>query len=106
MRLSYGVGSAIAAASSGSPWRTFVFLGDGEEQEGNVAEAARHAGSIGASGLVAVIDANGHQLSGPTCHADSAGLAAVWRGYGWEVLDLADGNDALAAASVLRHGAA
>jgi transketolase len=105
MLLSYGVGSAIAAASSGSPWRTFVFLGDGEEQEGNVAEAARHAASIAARGLVAVIDANGHQLSGPTCHADAAGLAAVWRGYGWEVLDLADGNDVLAAASVLRRGA-
>jgi transketolase len=105
MLLSYGVGSAIVAAASGACWRTFVFLGDGEEQEGNVAEAARHAGSIGARGLVAVIDANGHQLSGPTGHADAADLSAVWRGYGWQVLDLADGNDAQAAAEVLRLGA-
>jgi transketolase len=105
MLLSYGVGSAVAAASSGAGWRTFVFLGDGEEQEGNVAEAARHAGSVKARGLVAVIDANGHQLSGPTGHADAADLPAVWRGYGWQVLGLADGNDVQAVTEVLRRGA-
>ena len=80
MLLSYGVGSAIVAASSPYPWRTFVFLGDGEEQEGNVAEAARHAGRIRALGLIVVIDANGHQLAGPTSNADAADLAVTWRG--------------------------
>jgi transketolase len=105
MLLSYGVGSAIVAASSRDPWRTFVFLGDGEEQEGNVAEAARHAGTISARGLVAIIDANGHQLSGPTPHADAADLAVTWRGYGWQVLSIADGNDVQAVTAVLHEGA-
>lgn len=106
MVLSYGVGSAIVAASSPRPWRTFVFLGDGEEQEGNVAEAARHATRIQARGLIAIIDANGHQLSGPTSHADATDLAVTWRGYGWHVTELADGNDVLAAIAALRRGAA
>ena len=106
MLLSYGVGSAIVAASFPRPWRTFVFLGDGEEQEGNVAEAARHAASIQARGLIAIIDANGHQLSGPTSHADTTDLAVTWHGYGWHVIKLADGNDVLAVTSALRRGAA
>jgi transketolase len=59
MLLSFGVGSAIVAGSAPDPWRTFVFLGDGEEQEGNVAEAARHASYLASPGLIAVIDANG-----------------------------------------------
>lgn len=106
MLLSYGVGSAIVATSSPRPWRTFVFLGDGEEQEGNVAEAARHAASIQTRGLIATIDANGYQLSGPTGHADATDLAVAWRGYGWQVIELADGNDVLAATAALRRGAA
>ena len=106
MLLSYGVGSAIVATSSPRPWRTFVFLGDGEEQEGNVAEAARHAASIQTRGLIATIDANGYQLSGPTGHADATDLAVTWRGYGWQVIELADGNDVLAVTAALRRGAA
>jgi transketolase len=105
MLLSFGVGSAIVAASAPDPWRTFVFLGDGEEQEGNVAEAARHASYLAARGLVAVIDANGRQLSGPVSHADGADLAAMWRGYGWQVVDLAAGNDVTAVTDVLERGA-
>jgi transketolase len=106
MLLSYGVGSAIVAASVSRPWRTFVFLGDGEEQEGNVAEAARHAATIQARGLVTIIDSNGCQLSGPTKHADAADLAATWRGYGWQVIELEDGNDVQAVTAALRQGAA
>ena len=106
MLLSYGVGSAIVAASVSCPWRTFVFLGDGEEQEGNVAEAARHATAIQARGLVAVIDTNGHQLSGPTRHADAADLDAIWRGYGWHVIELTDGNDSRSVTAALRRAAA
>jgi transketolase len=106
MLLSYGVGSAIVAASSPRPWRTFVFLGDGEEQEGNVAEAARHAVSIQARGLIVIVDANGHQLSGPTGHADTTDLTATWRGYGWRVIELADGNQIAAVTAALRRGSA
>lgn len=105
MLLSYGLGSAIVAADRAEPRRTFVFLGDGEEQEGNVAEAARHAAAIGVRGLVAVIDANGRQLSGPVRHTDVADLAMTWAGYGWTVVDLPDGNDLALARSSLDEAA-
>jgi transketolase len=106
MLLSYGLGSAVVAANTADPWRTFVFLGDGEEQEGNIAEAARHAATVSARNLVAIIDANGKQLSGPVEHADRADVSSVWKAYGWEVIDLPDGNDVVAAFQALTRAAA
>jgi len=94
MILSYGVGTAIHAQERKSDYRTIVFLGDGEEQEGNVSEAARHAASLGLSNLVCIIDSNGKQLSRPTREVDGGtNLAEVWSGYGWEVIEIADGHD-------------
>ena len=62
MILSYGVGSAYAAKQAGMTYRSYVFLGDGEEQEGNVSEAARHAAHLRLSNLIVVIDKNTKQL--------------------------------------------
>jgi transketolase len=93
MLLSYGVGSAIAARDTGTSHRTWVFLGDGEEQEGNVAEAARHAAHLGLMGLVVVLDQNGKQLSNPVSDIDRADVAAVWKAYGWRVHVIEDGHD-------------
>lgn len=97
MLLSYGVGAAVAARHTGATYRTFVFLGDGEEQEGNVSEAARHAARLRLGNLVAIIDANGKQLSNPVEEGAGADVGAIWRGYGWRVIDLPDGNDVVAA---------
>ena len=96
MLLSYGVGCAISALNQGKDYKTYVFLGDGEEQEGNVSEAARHAAHLKLPNLIAVIDRNHKQLSDPTVVCDSSDLAAVWRGYGWRVIHLMDGNDIVA----------
>lgn len=94
MLLSFGVGASIAAKNQGSDGRTIVFLGDGEEQEGNVSEAARHASSIGLDNLICVIDKNTKQLSRPTAESDAgADLARVWSAYGWDVLEIVDGHD-------------
>nr|WP_252909485.1 thiamine pyrophosphate-dependent enzyme [Cutibacterium avidum] len=104
MSLSYGAGSALAAERSGrSPWTTYVILGDGEEQEGNVAEAARHIAAAGLTNIVVVVDKNGKQLAGPTLEADAADLAGTWRGYGWTVTRCEDGNDVLAIRDCLRQ---
>lgn len=72
MGLSFGVGSAIALKEKGSSAITWVFLGDGEEQEGNVSEAARHAASIGLTNVVGIIDRNLKQLSQSTSNVDGA----------------------------------
>lgn len=96
MLLSYGVGTALGARDKGDHFRTFVFLGDGEEQEGMVSEAARHAAHLKLGHLVVVIDCNGKQLSNPVQDTDTSALATIWEGYGWKVVYLEDGHDVTA----------
>lgn len=96
MLLSYGVGAALGARNNGEDFRTFVFLGDGEEQEGVVSEAARHAAHLQLDNLIAVVDRNGKQLSNPVVDTDSSSLAMIWEGYGWNVVSLEKGHDVAA----------
>ncbi|MEK7649034.1 MAG: transketolase C-terminal domain-containing protein [Patescibacteria group bacterium] len=93
MLMSYGVGAALGARNNGDDFRVFVFLGDGEEQEGIVSEAARHAAHLKLDNIVGIIDCNGKQLSNPIKDTDSASLATLWEGYGWNVVNLKDGHD-------------
>ena len=93
MLLSYGVGASLGARNNDDSFRTFVFLGDGEEQEGMVSEAARHAAHLKLGNLIAVIDRNGKQLSNPVADTDSSSLKTIWKGYGWNVVTLKDGHD-------------
>jgi transketolase len=94
MLLSYGVGAAIVSKEQGLTSRSIVFLGDGEEQEGNVGEAARHASSLDLDNLICIIDKNKKQLSRPTKYSDpNSNLSAIWGGYGWDVIEISDGHD-------------
>ncbi|MDN3264942.1 transketolase [Streptomyces sp. CSDS2] len=91
--LPQGVGFALAARFDNSDRRCFVVLGDGELQEGSVWEAAMAAGSLGLGGLVAVVDRNTLQITGPT--EDAVGLEPLadrWRSFGWTVREV-DGHD-------------
>ncbi|MFH1182306.1 MAG: transketolase C-terminal domain-containing protein [Candidatus Woesearchaeota archaeon] len=93
MLLSYGVGSALSDRNNNKPYRTWVFLGDGEEQEGNVSEAARHASNLHLENLICVMDKNSKQLSTSTSETDSgSNVAGIWSNYGWDVLELSDGH--------------
>lgn len=94
MGLSYGVGAALSARNTGINHRVFVFLGDGEEQEGNISEAARHAASLGLDNLICILDKNQKQLSRPTIDSDGASnLEMIWKGYGWDVVKIKNGHD-------------
>lgn len=91
--LSLGVGFALDFRLSGSDRRCFVILGDGELQEGSVWEAAMAASAHRLDRLVAVVDRNGLQITGPT--EEAAGLEPLadrWRSFGWEVVEV-DGHD-------------
>lgn len=91
--LALGCGFALAARYAGRASRTFVLLGDGELQEGSVWEAAIAAASLGLDRLVAVVDRNGLQLTGPTADiAPMEPLAHRWNSFGWAVRDV-DGHD-------------
>lgn len=94
MLLSYAVGCSIALKDKLMSNKIFCFLGDGEEQEGMVSEAARHASSMQATNLICIIDKNGGQLSARTNQTDSASnLLKIWEGYGWTVLEIMDGHN-------------
>jgi transketolase len=92
MLLSYGAGAAVALRNRGFQSTTYVFLGDGEEQEGNVSEAARHAVSLDLTNLVCIMDQNCKQLSRPTSDVDRADIRKVWEGYGWDVKEVRNGH--------------
>ncbi|MBT9169122.1 MAG: Transketolase [Syntrophomonadaceae bacterium] len=93
MLLSYGVGASIALKEQGILARVWVFLGDGEEQEGNVSETARYASHANLSNLVCVMDRNRKQLAQPTSAVDGkSDLLTIWRGYGWSVREINDGH--------------
>ncbi|HEY9053192.1 MAG TPA: transketolase [Rectinemataceae bacterium] len=91
--LSVGAGMALAAKRSGSPSRVFVLMGDGEQAEGSVWEAAMAAGHYGLDKLTAIIDANRLQISGEVGEVmDSSPLAEKYRSFGWSVREV-DGHD-------------
>nr|WP_300152144.1 transketolase [Propionicimonas sp.] len=102
MGLSVGLGMAIGAKKLGKSFHTFVMLGDGESEEGQVWESVLVAPRYGVDNLTAIFDLNGLQQYGwpagerdrfdrsePLGHVD---LPAVLRGFGWNVIDI-DGND-------------
>ncbi len=91
--LPVGVGMAIAAQRTNKAYRTFVLMGDGEQAEGSVWEAAMAAANYRLDNLYAIIDRNGLQISGATEEVMALeGFRAKWEAFGWDVAE-ADGHD-------------
>jgi transketolase len=92
--LSQASGIALAQRMDGSS-RRFVYcvMGDGEQDEGNVWEAAMFAGKNKLANLVAITDRNNIQIDGPTEHVmPLEDLRAKWQAFGWHVLEM-NGHD-------------
>jgi len=62
--VSLGIGMALAAKLDNSPSRTYVVIGDGESQEGQIWEAAMFAPVHKVDNLVCIVDYNKIQLDG------------------------------------------
>jgi transketolase len=91
--LALASGAALAARRLGRPSRAFALLGDGELQEGSVWEAVMAAAHHRLDNLVAIVDRNGWQISGPTEECMTLEpLADRWRSFGWAVREV-DGHD-------------
>lgn len=104
--LSNGLGMALAGRMQGRSFTTFVMLGDGEMQEGQVWEAALGAAHHKLSRLVAIIDRNGYQLDGAV--DDVMGIEPLdekWRAFGWDV-HVVDGHDIADLTAALRRAKA
>jgi len=91
--LSLGIGHALAARLDGYDYRVYVLLGDGEIEEGQVWEAAMAAHKFKLDNLVAIVDQNGYQQTGPTAEVmDLRPLAPKWEAFGWYAQEV-NGND-------------
>lgn len=91
--LSVAAGMALGARLRGWDSRVVALLGDGELNEGQVWEAAAHAGARGLSALLAVVDVNRVCVDGGTAEVlDMEPLAAKWQSFGWRV-ERVDGHD-------------
>lgn len=87
--LSVGVGLAIAAKMDGRSYKTFVLMGDGEQGEGSIYEAAMAGHHYKLDNLVAIIDRNGLQISDTTERVMSLdSIRERWTAFGWDVVEI------------------
>jgi len=91
--LSISVGMALAAKKDQGSYRVFTLMGDGEQAEGSIWEAAMSAAHYKLDNLVAIIDRNKLQISGTTDFVmELEPLEDKWKAFGWEVIAV-DGHD-------------
>lgn len=91
--LSIGVGLAIAAKMDKRSYKTFVLMGDGEQGEGSIYEAAMAGSHYKLDNLVAIIDRNCLQISDKTENVMSLEpINKRWEAFGWDVIEV-NGDD-------------
>jgi transketolase len=84
---------ALAGRLRGDTHRVYVLCGDGEQQEGQIWEAAMFASKYALANLVAFTDRNRLQTDGDTEKVmPLEPLADKWRAFGWAVQEI-DGHD-------------
>jgi transketolase len=91
--LSIAVGICLAAKLNNKNFRTFCIMGDGEQQEGQIWEAAMEAAHYHLDNLIGIVDNNKLQIDGPVSQVmNIEPLDEKYRSFGWEVV-LIDGHD-------------
>ena len=91
--LSVAVGMALSARLDEKKHKIFCLMGDGEQQEGQVWEAAMEAGHFHLDNIIAVIDVNRLQIDGWVKDVmEVQPLDQKYAAFGWEVLHV-DGHD-------------
>jgi transketolase len=91
--LSIAVGLALAARLDEKKHKIFCIMGDGEQQEGQVWEAAMEAGHFHLDNVVAIVDCNRLQIDGlvkDVMNIDP--LCSKYASFGWDVMRI-DGHD-------------
>ena len=91
--LSIAVGIALAGKLDGRNYKTFCIMGDGEQQEGQVWEAAMEASHHKLDNLIGIVDCNRLQIDGKVADVMNVDpLDEKYRSFGWEVMRI-DGHD-------------
>ena len=91
--LSIAAGVALSAKMDQKKFMTYVLLGDGECDEGQIWEAAMFASHNKLDNLVAIIDRNGFQIDGTTENILALEpFLSKWEAFGWYACET-NGND-------------
>lgn len=100
--LAAAVGMALAGKMDQKSYRVFTLMGDGEQAEGSVWEAAMAGGHYRLDNLVGIVDRNRLQISGNTENVMTLeSLSDKWRAFGWEVKEI-DGNNIMEVVEALK----
>ncbi|MEG0912401.1 MAG: transketolase [Oscillospiraceae bacterium] len=100
--ISIATGMALGAKQMKSDIKVFTILGDGELQEGLVWEAAMAASHYKLDNLTVIVDNNGLQIDGSNDEVMSVGnVAKKFDAFGFDVIEIADGNDIAAVVEAL-----
>ena len=90
--LSVALGAAQTKKLNNDDRTVYVLMGDGEQQEGQIWEAAMYAAHHKIDNIIAAVDCNGQQIDGPVEEVMSLqNLGEKWKAFGWKVLET-DGN--------------
>ncbi|GHT53780.1 transketolase [Endomicrobiia bacterium] len=91
--LSIGAGIAAGMKQAKKSNKVYVLMGDGEQQEGSIWEAAMAAAHFKLDNLCAIVDNNGLQIDGATKDVMNVeSLTDKYRSFGWNVIEI-DGHN-------------
>lgn len=91
--LSMACGMAMAGKLDKKNYRVYCIVGDGEVAEGQIWEASMTAAFYKLDNLVAILDKNGVQATGPVVERyDTNPHPEKWKAFGWHVMEV-DGHN-------------
>ncbi len=95
--LGQGISTAVGLAHGfkirKKPNQVICFMGDGEQQKGQIMEAIRYASKYNLDNLIVVIDRNHLQICGTTEEVMAQSIRSMYSTNNWDVQYLADGHD-------------
>ena len=101
---SCAVGVALGSKLEQDGATIYTIIGDGESQEGQIWEAAMFAAAKKLDNLIAFTDYNKLQIDDCVAKVnDIAPLDEKWAAFGWNVIDVEDGNDVDQVSEAVRH---
>jgi len=86
--LSAAAGIALASRINKIPYNVYVFMGDGEQQKGQISEARRFAAKYKLNNLTAIVDYNQLQISGSIHDVMPQNIRTNWESDGWQVIEV------------------
>ena len=99
--LSTAVGMAQAFKMKGTDQKVICYMGDGEQQKGQIAEAMRYANKYNLDNLIVIVDRNNLQICGTTAEVMDIDICGMFEVSGWNVVKT-DGHDVNAFYKTLR----